>query len=292
MKTMKLLISTFALLFMMGPAQAQVAQGDKAYDHMAYKKASGYYEQALQKDSSDMAVWGKLGVCYRNLNDARNAERAFGKVVNGGSSSSNEHYFYILALMQNQKYTAAKEQVQKFKSAYAGDPRVSQLENSMSRLDDYLIKQGTYTVKSINRNTGASDICAVPYKEGIVFMSDRGVIGNKKMVTSATDRPFYAPYYAKGTGASFDPATPFATYMRSDYHAGPMSFKADGSVMIITRSSSSEGKPAKDDNGMVRLQLFSSIMGESGWGLEVAMPFNSAKYSCAHPSLSADEVGS
>jgi outer membrane protein OmpA-like peptidoglycan-associated protein len=288
MKTIKFLFVAFTLLVMQGVVQAQLSQGNKAYDRMAFKQAAGYYEQALKKDSSDMAVWGKLGVCYRNLNDARNAERAYGKVVGSGVSNSNEHYFYILALMQNQKYTVAKEQAQKFKSAYAGDPRVSQLENSMSRLDDYLIKQGTYTVKSINRNTGASDICAVPYKEGIVFVSDRGVIGNKKMVTSSTDRPFYSPYYAKGTGASFDPASAFPTYMRSDYHAGPMSFKADGSVMIITRSSASEGKPAKDDNGMVSLQLFSSIMGESGWGLEVAMPFNSANYSCAHPSLSAD----
>ena len=288
MKTMKLLISALALFLIHGVLQAQVTQGNKAYDRMAYKQAAGYYEQALKKDSSDMAVWGKLGVCYRNLNDARNAERAFGKVVNSGTSNTNEHYFYILALMQNQKYNAAKEQVLKFKSAYAADPRLVQLESSMGRLDDYLIKQGTFNVKTINRNTGASDICAVPFKEGIVFVSDRGMIANKKMVTSTTDRPFYSPFFAKGTGASFDPATAFSTSLRSDYHAGPMSFKADGSVMIITRSSAADGKPAKDDQGMVRLQLFSSIKGENDWGMEVPLPFNSTNYSCAHPALSAD----
>jgi tetratricopeptide (TPR) repeat protein len=275
MKTMKLLISAIALFLFHGVVQAQVTQGNKAYDRMAYKQAAGFYEQALKKDSSDMVVWGKLGVCYRNLNDARNAEKAFGKVVSSGTSNTNEHYFYILALMQNQKYTAAKEQVLKFKSAYANDPRLVQLESSMGRLDDYLIKQGTFNVKTINRNTGASDICAVPYKEGIVFVSDRGMMSNKKMVTSTTDRPFYTPYFAKGTGASFDPAAVFSTSIRSDYHAGPMAFKADGSVMIITRSSAAEGKPAKDDQGMVRLQLFSSIKGENDWGMEVPLPFNS-----------------
>jgi outer membrane protein OmpA-like peptidoglycan-associated protein len=288
MKTMKLLISAIALFLFHGVVQAQVTQGNKAYDRMAYKQAAGFYEQALKKDSSDMVVWGKLGVCYRNLNDARNAEKAFGKVVSSGTSNTNEHYFYILALMQNQKYTAAKEQVLKFKSAYAGDPRLVQLESSMGRLDDYLIKQGTFNVKTINRNTGASDICAVPYKEGIVFVSDRGMMSNKKMVTSTTDRPFYTPYFAKGTGASFDPATVFSTSLRSDYHAGPMAFKADGSVMIITRSSAADGKPAKDDQGMVRLQLFSSVKGENDWGMEVPLPFNSTNYSCAHPALSAD----
>ena len=288
MKTMKLLISALALFLIHDVVQAQVNQGNKAYDRMAYKQAAGYYEQALKKDSSDMAVWGKLGVCYRNLNDSRNAERAFGKVVGSGTASANDHYFYILALMQNQKYSVAKEQVQNFKSANGSDPRVSQLDNSMSRMDDYLMKKGTFNVKTINRNTGASDICAVPFNDGIVFVSDRGMITNKKMVTSTTDRPFYAPYFAKGTAASFDPATTFATSLRSDYHAGPMSFKADGSLMIITRSSAAEGKPTKDDQGMVRLQLFSSIKGENDWGMEVPLPFNSTNYSCAHPALSAD----
>lgn len=269
-------------------AIAQNPQGDKAYARMAYKQAIGHYESSLKKDSTNAAAWSKLGDCYRHLNDTRNAERAFAKTISLGQATANDHYFYILSLMENQKYSQAKTAIASLKSAFSGDARVANLETSMSRLDDYLIKQGHYVVKPLNQNGTSSDMCAIPYKDGIVFISDRGVLGTKKMVTSQTDRPFYAPYYAKGTGSSFDEATSFSTYEKSDYHAGPLTFKGDGSLMVITRSSMSDGKIAKDELGMVRLQLYSSVMSENSWGIEVAMPFNSTNYSCTHPALSND----
>lgn len=58
--------------------------------------------------------------------------------------------------------------------------------------------------------------------------------------------------------------------------------------MAITRSNSVKGKAARDSKGFVRLQLFTSTLGEKGWGLEVPFPFNSQDYSCMHPSFSAD----
>lgn len=288
MNTKQIIVSVILWFCSAGIITAQVAQGDKAYERMAYKQAIGCYEQTVKKDSSDLATWGKLAECYRKLNDTRGAERAYAQVMRANAASSNDHYFYILMLMQNQKYTEAKNQTTAFKNAFSGDPRIKVLESSMSKLDNHLIKKGSYTVKQINQNGPASDICAVPYRDGIVFISDRGTIGTKKNITSATDRPFYSPYFARGTGSSFDAAAAFSTYRKSDYHSGPMSFKGDGSLMIITRSNTADGKVARDERGLVRLQLFSSVMGEKDWGLEVAMPFNSLNYSCTHPSLTAD----
>jgi tetratricopeptide (TPR) repeat protein len=163
---------------------AQNTQGDKAYARMAYKQAIGCYEQGLKKDSTNAAIWSKLGDCYRHVNDSRNAEIAFAKAIAGGQGSANDHYFYILALMQNQKYTPAKAAIDAFKTTHSGDSRIAMLNGSMSRLDDYLIKQGHYIVKAINQNGPVSDICAIPYKDGIVFISDRGLIGNKNLSLS------------------------------------------------------------------------------------------------------------
>jgi outer membrane protein OmpA-like peptidoglycan-associated protein len=282
-----LLLSFFGFLIAIA-SHAQIAKGDQAYDRMAFKQAIGYYESGLAKDSSNYSAWSKLGNCYRQVSDSRNAERAFGKIVGSGTSSINEHYFYILAMLQNQRYAAAKEEINKFSKLYSSDPRIESLQACTKNLDEYLQKKGTYLVKAINQNTLASDICPIPFGEGIVFISDRGLMGMKKLRNSANDRPFYSPYFSKGTGSSFDVPVVFDTYGKNDYHSGPISFDGSGKLMMITRSNASNGKLSKDDRDMVRLQLFSSAKGEKGWGIEVSLPFNSNNYSCMHPSLTSD----
>ncbi len=269
-------------------ATAQMKQADKAYEKMAYQQAVGLYENALKKDTSNFAAWTKLGNCYRNLSDSRNAERAYHKVVAANAGSADEHYLYILAMFSNQRYSEAKNEITAFEKRYTGDERIVMLKGCTKNLDEYLQKKNSYSVKSINRNGTASDICPVPYGDGIVFISDRGSVGMRKTTNTATNRSFYAPFYAKGTAGSFDIATKLETYENSHYHSGPVCFSADGSLMMITRSNTADGKAAMDEKGMIRLQIFSSAKGEKGWGLEVSLPFNSTNYSCMHPSLSAD----
>jgi outer membrane protein OmpA-like peptidoglycan-associated protein len=269
-------------------AIAQIAQGDKAYKRMAFAEATSYYEHGLKKDTANYAAWSKLADCYRRNGDARNAERAYAKVIKGNGGSSNDQYFHILMLLQNTRYAEAKNEIIEFKSKNAGDTRIEALEDCLKNLDEYMQKKGSYAVKALNQNGAASDICAVPYKDGIVFISDRGMLSAKKLTNSATNRPFYAPYFAKGTGASFDAASPFETYVKNDYHSGPICFRSDDSLLVVTRSSKSDGKIAKDEQGIVRLQLLTSARGKDGWGIEVGVPFNSTAYSCMHPSLTAD----
>jgi outer membrane protein OmpA-like peptidoglycan-associated protein len=266
----------------------QISQGDKAYDKAAYAKATGYYEQGLKNDTANYAAWSRLADCYRRLGDSKNAEQAYTKVMNGNAGNANDHYFYILCLLQNQRYTEAKNQISAFTSNNSGDARTEALEGSLRNLDEFIQKKGSFSVKALNQNTVASDICPVAYENGIVFISDRGSIQAKKLINSSTDRSFYAPYFAQGTGASFDAAVPFQTNEKNDYHSGPLAFNSDASLMVLTRSIKTNGKVTKDDQGVVRLQLLTSAKGNDGWGIEVGLPFNSTNYSCMHPSLSPD----
>lgn len=266
----------------------QISQGDKAYEQMAYARATVYYENGLKKDTANYVAWSKIADCYRRLGDAKNAERSYEKVMKGNAENSNDHYFYILSLLQNQRYVEAKKEISDFTTSYGGDPRIEILKGCTDNLDEFLLKKGSYSVKAINQNSAASDICPVAYDNGIVFMSDRGTMQAKKLTNGSTDRPFYAPYFAKGTAAAFDAATPFETNEKNDYHSGPVSFNADGSLMLITRSTRANGKIVKDEKSVVRLQLLSSAKGKEGWGIEVSLPFNSTSYSCMHPSLSPD----
>jgi outer membrane protein OmpA-like peptidoglycan-associated protein len=288
MNTTKILFLLLFGAFLSIRSTAQLKQAEKAYERMAYKDAANYFENALKKDTANFSAWSKLGTCYRNLSDSKNAERAYGKVVRANAGNADDHYFYILAMMSNQRYVDVKKEIDAYENRHSGDKRIELLKTSSKNLDEYLQKKNSYSFKSINTNGMASDICPVPFGEGIVFISDRGSVGMKKTTNTATNRSFYAPYYAKGTAGSFDAATRLDTYESSNYHSGPVCFSADGNLMMITRSNHVKGKGATDDKGMIRLQIYSSAKGEKGWGLEVAMPFNSTNYSCMHPSLSAD----
>jgi len=282
-----LLLILIGLLFNTA-SLAQIAQGNKAYERMAYNSAISYYERGLEKDTANMAAWAKLADCYRRVNNPVNASKVYGMIVRSGTASISEHYYYILSLLQTTKYAEANAEIAKFSNQYKGDSRIESLQGCTRNLDEYLLKKNTFTVKPINQNGPASDICPVPYADGIVFISDRGIIGMKKVLTSATDRAVYAPFFAKGTNASFNAAVPFQTSAKSDYHSGPLTFDGSGNTMIITHSNVDGNKTSEDGNGLVRLSLHSSVKTEKGWGPEAALPFNNSGYSCMHPSLTKD----
>lgn len=288
MKYRKLPLLIIVTLLVSVNAFAQIKNGDKAYERMAYVKAISYYERGLKKDGDNTAAWAKLADCYRRLGNSVKAEESYKKVISANSASSNDHYFYILTLIQNQHYLEANTEISQFASKFPSDTRVMMLKGCLKNLDNYLQKKGSYVVKSININGPASDICPTPFGEGLVFISDRGKSGSKKLTTSNTNKAFYQPFFAKGSSITFENATPFETYSNASYHVGPVAFSTDGKLMAITRSNHIKGKAQRDNNGFVRLQLFTSAHGEKGWGLEVPLPFNSQDYSCMHPSFTAD----
>lgn len=58
--------------------------------------------------------------------------------------------------------------------------------------------------------------------------------------------------------------------------------------MYFTRNNIEDGKVKKDEKEVVRMKIFHSVKGDNLWGIEIPFPFNSDKYSCMHPALSAD----
>jgi tetratricopeptide (TPR) repeat protein len=122
MNTRKILFILLVGVFTSKLSSAQISQADKAYDRAAYKQAIGYYEQGLQKDTANMVAWSKLADCYRRTGDSRNAERVYGKVINSNAGGANEHYFYILSMLNNQRYAEAKSEISKFSGNHGGDP--------------------------------------------------------------------------------------------------------------------------------------------------------------------------
>lgn len=285
MKNISLLFLAITCAIM---ARSQVKAGNKNYSRMAYAKAAANYERALKKDSTDVSIWANLADCYRLNRNSVGAEKAYAKVVNSGKAEANHFLYYAHALMQNEKYDAALMALEKFKSASPTDERADQLQAGIHNLKSNLAKSGSYSIKTINVNSTESDICPVAYNGGIVFASNRKFVQWIDNSHSWSGKQFYRLYHANGNGANFGKPDMFASTLQTSYHDGPVSFNSTGTLMIFTRNNILSGKVGKDDQDIVKLKLFSSVLSENKWGIEVPLPFNSDKYSCAHPALTAD----
>ncbi len=284
----KIFLLLFAITVSCCISHAQVKAGNANFEKMAYKKAAGNYERALRKDSSDVLVWSKLGDCYRLLRDSKNAERAYSHVVVGAAQAPNNYLYYAEALMQNEKYAEAKIQLGKYKAASPSDSRSANLTSGINNLSNILATSGVYKIKVININSKESDFSPVVYNGGIVFTSNRKNIEWVDNSHSWTGKQFYRLYHAKGSEASFSTPTLFADKMQTKYHDGPVCFNSTGSQMLFTRNNIEGGEIKKDENDVVRLKLFTSNWSDGNWGIEIPFLYNSDKYSCAHPALSAD----
>lgn len=257
-----------------------------------YTDAIELFKEVLaKKDDPEAKI--NLAECYRKVNDTENAEFLFAQVVRLTEAQPIHFLYYGEMLQRNGKCDLAKEWFQKFAEAVPEDNR-GQLQ---SRACDYEQElktrgEGIYDVKKVAFNSPTADFGTAYYKDGIVFASERDKGAVVKRNHSWTGAPFLDLYFVsvKGAGADMTTGRPekFDNSVNSKYHDAIVSFNKDQSEMFFTRNNLMGSKSGADDDGIVRLKIFSAKKKGNGWSNEMALPFNSDEYSCAHPSLSAD----
>ncbi len=114
---------------------------------------------------------------------------------------------------------------------------------------------------------------------------------------TANDSPTAASYapmsFSSGLGLSKNErkaAAPeeFSKDINTKYHEGPLTFSADGSLVIFTRNNYNEGKSRKSSDNVTKLKLYTAELRDGGWANVRELPFNSDEYSSGHPALSRD----
>lgn len=80
----------------------------------------------------------------------------------------------------------------------------------------------------------------------------------------------------------------FSKDLNTKYHEGPLTFSADGNLVVFTRNNYNEGKSSKSSDNVNKLKLYSAELRDGGWANVMELPFNSDEYSTGHPALSRD----
>jgi len=125
------------------------------------------------------------------------------------------------------------------------------------------------------------------YHNGLVFATSRS---EKGAVDKKIDEHFFELYYAEiaPSGLPMQPYF-FSPALTSRLHEGPVAFNRGFTKIYFTRNNVQDGVVKKDADGDVKLQIFEAEKSPADWTNLHSLPFNKVDYSCAHPSLSADE---
>jgi outer membrane protein OmpA-like peptidoglycan-associated protein len=284
------------LLFFTSSVEAQNAKLEKAKRYMKefnYQEAISLLKQITDnKDNAEAKI--NLAECYRKVGDSPNAEFLYGQVVRMPEAQPIHYLFYGEMLQRNGKCDLAKEWYLKFNQAVPEDVRGQYMSKACDYEEELKTKGlSIYDVQRANFNSQYDDFGSTFYKDGIVFASERDKGVAIKREHSWTGRPFldlyFVPIKGCGTEVTYGRPESFASDINTKYHDAAVTFNKEQNVMFFTRNNYSKGKSAGDDDGVMKLKVYTSKKsGKSGWAGEEALPFNSDEYSCAHPTLSED----
>ncbi len=288
-----LIAFVFAALHAYGQ-NANTKVGDMYFKQFDFKKALGYYGNAIKKDSSQTYVRQQIADCYRLLNDWQNAESWYKLLAQDQTTNPLNKMYYAEALRANQKYTEAKFAYKSYLATAPMDESIKERISGLDKVSSLSVDNGLYTIENLVINSSASDFGPMFYTGNqLMFCSNRITPGRFRVEDNWTDAGFLQEFVAS-PDANNNLTTSEILKGRSPngkYHEGPTSYNDKLQELYITRSNYIK-RPVTSSDKIVKLKIYRLVYlpSEQRWGDELieAVPFNDREYSVAHPALTAD----
>lgn len=290
------------LLMALGSVSAQTSKlkrAHKAFYDLNYQEAIELYSQILEKQDNSKAKIN-LAESFRKVSNTQEAEYWYGQIVNLPESESVHKLYYGQMLQTNGKCDMAREWFSKYVDEVPDDLRGQYLVRACDYEDELMTKnEGVFDIEHMPFNTNLDDFSPMMYGEGIVFSSEYQSAGTSiKRSHSWTGKPFLELFYVdrnkvrsrkKEYNYEYGKTAKFSNRLNSKFHDAAVTFNSDETEIYFTRNNYYDGKTGKDDDGDIRLKIFSATNnGTSAWSGIEGLPFNSDEYSVAHPALSPD----
>lgn len=282
MKTLKLLLTCCLPVAVLAQTSALEKRGSKQFDEYAYT-ASIETLEAVEVKNTD--VYRKLAKSYDITGDYVKAEACMAKVCESPSRIPQDLIDYARALMKNQKYAEAEQQLRAYEKLKPGDSEVQRFYLLNESLAKYRKYGANFSVMPLEMNSDHEEFAPVVQDNKLYFASTRYKTGFSLRRWSGNELAFLDIYSAELNGVA--PQNPEKLPVKSingKYHEGPVAFSREGREMYITR----DNYDSRSSNGTRHLQLLVSTRSGDTWSEPVELPFNSKEYSTGHATVSAD----
>ncbi|MEO1434885.1 MAG: OmpA family protein [Bacteroidota bacterium] len=293
-----ILASVFLLPFVLSAQTSKLKEANRYFENLNYQDAIETYLEILDKrDLTEAKI--KLAEAYRKVGNYKESAYWYGQVARVNGLDPIIQLNYGMALQSVGKCDEAIPYFEAYSKAVPSDYRGQLLKEACetTRVEALLVKGSEFyeLVPIPNINSDLDEFGPAFYKDGLVFTSERDKGGPVNRIHSWTGNPFLEMYFtqvnaenANQMDFAYTSPEKFENLFNTRLHDGPLVFSSSGNTVYYTRNNVLGGKVGRDNEGIVRLKVFSSSKVEDKWTDPKGLPFNSDEYSVAHPALSPD----
>ncbi len=261
-------------------AQQYVVQGlqvaDMEFEKKHFAKALETYQFYNSRGVEDARLNIQIARCHHQLRNFESAIAYFENALASNQSALEIEQEYIRCLMANEQYQKAKQRL-------ALQPTDTLNANLIASCDSAIIWKNNPTCQVVNLsavNSIYSEMAPAPYKDGIVFCTNRTGVSIQKQ-SERDGLPLYDLYTTtpneKGLWAK--PAL-FSSKLNSSQNEGPLCFNHTGDTVYFSRNYESSSQS--------HLKMYRSTKVGNRWSKPQSFMLNDTSASFAHPSISTD----
>lgn len=265
-----------------------VSLGDKFYKDRNYTEALKLYMEAARKDPD---IQLRIARCYYSLKEYSTAVAYYSKYLKEKRALPwSDTYYYAEVQAATGNYKGAIEYYQKHLTNKKDDELAMRKIWRLSNIKYLYEDSSHFAVRPISLNTEYGELCATPYKNRIVFMSNRKEPELVEKLNAVMNAPFYKIYSARilpGTSANgghqYDKPSLFSKELASRLNAGPVVFYNKEQKMAFVSAANETG-----NGGRRNLQLYFAEWKNGEWSETDPFPYNSRYHSISDPTISED----
>ena len=160
MNKISYIASVVALLFLLAcestHAQAKLKAANRQFENLSYIDAIRLYEEFL-RDAKEPVTrkegLKKLAYSYRKMQDSRNAERTYAKLLDDYPDVESENYlYYAQSLASNQKYKESQKYYSIYGEKQTADLRAKRFTISLMDMGRFYRDSSSYKVQYLPIN--------------------------------------------------------------------------------------------------------------------------------------------
>lgn len=266
---------------------------DQYFEEGDFQSALKLYSGSINKRKSSKDLYLKIAQCHYSLKEYKKAMDAYDSYAKEGDLPAADLLNYGEASAAVLDYKKATEYYKKYLRL---EPKNEVVARKIWRLDNkqYLYEDSAhYALRPVALNTTHGELCAVPYKNGVVFMSNREPIKIVKNVNASVSRTFYELYFSEtrqdsiatsSTPFQFDKAFTFGKGLDSKFNTGPVAFYDKEKKVAFIASSH-----APNEGGKRTLGLYFAVAKSGKWEVTSSFTHNSDQYSIY--DITIDQTG-
>lgn len=287
-------------LALTGNAQEQLnlqQQADKLFNRYEYFKSLNLYLKIAKPGKVTTAA--RIADCYREMNDYKNAEEWYAKVVAQPKAAKIAHYYYAETLLRNQKFEQAKAQYRLYYPNGSAD-----LSLKLADCDSagaWMQHPSNYTIKNkTDINSPYSDWgLTFDGKLGFIFVSDR--IADDAHIDNRTGNNWFKLYHANINWEDISELPIINAsniQFKGEYHIGPIALNSTADSAYITVTTEVAAKTLPPDGRKKRsftkiftrrLELLMAKKMNGNWVIYDEFPYNNVQqYSVGDAALAND----